>query len=184
MPDFKMRVFNSFNELAEANGSVEPSPMSVFNSNVSDMFNETVSPLVVTAKQAGENFKVQKDAVLGQFENKGIKGGAAFKPVYGALRELNAKKCTLKSVTERFPDLSRKDVQELAKVLADNEPTMLSLLHAYQTAYYTALQTAEKQHDIFAKNIPNTDPDLESSYENVTKHLATLDDEVRAGLKI
>jgi len=177
-----MQTYNFSNKVATANVTPAQSQMSVFNSEVSDMFTANVQPLVTQAQMEGETFKKQKETLFAQFESKGITG-SAFRPMYTALRELNNKKRTLKSVAEQFPHIQKKDIQELAKILANREPEMLTLLTRYQKTQQEALLTAQKQHAIYIKHIPDTAPDIDAAYEEITERLYVLDDNVRAGLK-
>jgi len=154
----------------------------LFNLEISEAFVTRMQPLFDDMATKGEAFKIKKDAILGQFEDRGV-SGKAFKRMYQALCELNGKKRTLKSVAEQFPHIPKKQIQELAKILTQDEPETLDLLKEYQQAQVAVLQEAEKQYGIYAKNLPRGDADLDDTYEQFKERVYALDDEVRAGLK-
>jgi hypothetical protein len=156
--------------------------MLLFDSNISEAFDAQVQPLFDDLATRGNAFKVKKDALLSQFEDRGI-SGKAFKPMYQTLRELNDKKRTLKSVAEQFPHVPKKQIQELAKILSQDEPAMLDLLRDYQKTQQAVLQEADKWYNVYVRNLPNGDDCLDSAYEWLKERVDTLDDEVRAGLK-
>jgi len=156
------------------------SPMSCFNSQLSDGFVEKVKPFHYEAAQAGDDFRAQKEAFMGQFESRGVTG-PEFKKVYSALRELNGGKRTLKSVVKQFPSIPKKEIQTLAKV-AQGEQGMLDSLGTFLHSHTKLSQEADKQYRIFDQ-LQNGDKDLDAAYETFKNDIEDMDNNVRAGLK-
>jgi len=153
-----------------------------FNLEISEAFVTRMQPLFDDMATKGGAFKIKKDAILGQFSDRGV-SGKSFKQMYHALYELKNKKRTLKSVSEQFPHVPKKQIQELSKILAQNEPETLDLLDEYQKAQQAVLQEADKMHNIYTRHLPKGDADLDAEYERLKERVYVLDDEVRAGLK-
>jgi hypothetical protein len=174
------QVFKSFREMVAGQSGTPHGTMSASNSQVGDAFAEKIKPLLHTAAQAGDAFKTLKDALFGQFENHGI---PFTQQSYQSLRKLNDKKRTLKSVAEQFPDVPKKAIQTLAKILAQNERPMLDLLKGYQNAHLTLVQEMDKQKDIYERHLPHGDRNLDTVYESLRQEVVAMDDDVRAGLK-
>jgi thioesterase domain-containing protein len=130
----------------------------------------------------GEAFKIKKDALFDQFASRGVTG-SAFRQMYNALHELQSKKRTLKSVAEQFPNIPKKQIQELSKILAQDEQEALDLLDKYQKAQQAVLQEADKMYNIYTRHLPNGDGCLDMAYEDIKERVYSLDDDVRAGLK-
>ena len=154
----------------------------LFNLEISETFVTRVQPLFDDMATKGEAFKIKKDALFDQFASRGV-SGSVFRQMYNALNELKGKKRTLKSVSEQFPCIPKKQIQELSKILTQDEPETLDLLDQYQKAQQAVLQEADKVYNIYARHLPKRDVDLDDAYEQVKERVYALDDEVRAGLK-
>jgi hypothetical protein len=154
----------------------------LFNLEISEAFIARVQPLFDDMATKGEAFKIKKDALFDQFASRGV-SGSAFRQMYNALNELKSKKRTLKSVAEQFPHIPKKQIQELATILTQDEPETLDLLDQYQKAQQAVLQEADKFYNIYTRHLPNGDADLDAEHERLKERVYELDDEVRAGLK-
>ena len=142
-------------------------------------FQNKIKPLLHDTKTKGEIFKAQKDLLFEQFKNHNI---PFTHKSYTALRELTAKKRTVTSVANEF-NTPKKQIQELAKILTEQEPIVVDLQRAYQDAYYRLISEADKRKDIYDKLDPNN-KELNKVYNALMEELIRIDDDYRAGLKI